>query len=233
MKKLHLLFGILFFVLIGTNSFARTEKRSIDPFNSVSLRVSGDLYIEQGNDPSIEITASDETLRKIIVEIIDQKLIVRFSIEDRFFSSFKPGDIEIHVVTPQINNLSIQGPGNIISNSKIESNYLDLNITGSGDIRLSDVKSEQIDIQISGSGDVVVAGDNIVKNLDIEIAGSGDVMANKLKTESCTIRIAGSGDCDVDVVNFIDAKIYGSGDIVYSGNPEVKSSISGSGEIHN
>lgn len=233
MKKIHLLFSILFFLLIAVNSFARTEKRNIDPFNTISLRVSADLYLVQGDVPSVEITASDETLRKIIVEIIDEKLIFRFSIEDRFFNNFKTGDIEIHVVTPNINKLSLQGSGNIIAYSLIETQSLELNIAGSGDIKLSNVVSDKIDIQISGSGDVVVAGEDVVKELDINIAGSGDVEAYELKSEICTIRIAGSGDCDVDVSEFLDAKIVGSGDIVYQGEPKLKSSISGSGKIHN
>lgn len=210
----------------------KTEKREAIPFSKVSLRVSANMFVEQGNEYSIEITAKQETLDKIIVEVEDRKLIVRFSLEDRFLNNFKPGEIDIKLTSKEIEYLSVQGSGNIFTSKIIESPSLDLNIAGSGDIKISKVKADHIDANISGSGDIVLSGKSVGKELDIDIAGSGDVIAYQYETESAFIRIAGSGDCEVNVNNYLDVKIFGSGDVSYKGEPSVKTSISGSGKVH-
>lgn len=230
----YLKVAILVFAFILTHEIllAKNEKRGIDQFNEISLRVAANLYLEQGAEPGIDITADERTLDKLIIENIDQKLIIRFSFEDQWLRNFDPGKIEIHVTTIDINELNVQGSGNIIAENEIKTNKLGLNIAGSGDIKLSNLNCESIKANITGSGDMILAGSEVVNSLDINIAGSGDVMAQQLKAKAGYIRIAGSGDCDLSVSDFLDAKVVGSGDIIYTGKPMIRSSITGSGKIH-
>ena len=232
MKHLILIFCICLF---ASNSFAseiETEKRETDPFSEISLRVSANLYIEQGDEHSISISANQKTLDKIIVEINNGKMIVRFSWEDRLFNDFKPGKIDIHVSTKTIKKLSIQGSGNIIAENPFTSRNLHLNISGSGDIKLASFSCERIEANISGSGDIILEGNSSGKEIDITIAGSGDVFASDFEAEAAYVKIAGSGDCEINVSNYLDVAIYGSGDVVYKGEPSLKEKIAGSGRIH-
>ena len=151
------LFGCALF-LFQLNLSAKNEKRAIDPFDKISLRVAADLYLEQASEPAIEITASEQTLDKLIVENVDHKLIIRFSLEDHWLRNFDPGKIEIHVSTSEIEELNVQGSGNIIAEKKIETYALDLNIAGSGDIKMADVRCEKLKANITGSGDIIIAG---------------------------------------------------------------------------
>lgn len=233
MNHLKIALIVLVSVFIQMTALAKNEKRDIDPFNKISLRIAANLYIEQGEQPSIEITATERTIDKLIIENIDQKLIIRFSIEDQWFHNFDPGKIEIHVITANINELNVQGSGNIIAEDPIKTDELKLNIAGSGDIKLSNIYCEQLKANITGSGDIIVSGKDEIQGIDINIAGSGDVMAYQLDAKSGYIRIAGSGDCDVSVSDYLDAKVLGSGDIKYKGHPMIRSSVTGSGKIHN
>lgn len=211
---------------------SRTERREANPFTQLSLRVAANLYIEQGDEHSIEVTANERTLDKLIVEVEQGKMIIRFSLEDRLFADFKAGPIEIHVVTKDIHKLSIQGSGNIYAENLIDTYNLELNISGAGDIKLSKVKAEKIEALIAGSGDIVLSGNSKGRELDIDIAGSGDVVAYQYEAESAYVRIAGSGDCEINVTDFLDVKIVGSGDVLYKGDPSIKSQITGSGKIN-
>ena len=233
MNHLRIVLIACVFFFLQSNGYAKNEKRAIAPFDKISLRVAANLYLEQGNEPNIEITASELTIDKLIIENIDHKLIIRFSLEDQLFHNFDPGKIEIHVTTDEIRELNVQGSGNIIAESTIKTFGLELNIAGSGDIKLSDVRCEKLKANITGSGDIIVSGKDEVNALDINIAGSGDVMAYQLNAKSGYIRIAGSGDCDVSIFDYLDAKVLGSGDITYKGTPMIRSSVTGSGKIHN
>jgi len=218
---------------IAIQAQVRTEKRETNLFSEVSLRVDANLYVYQGNESSIEITGNDESLDKIIVEVNGRKLIIRFSFEDRWMSEFKPEKLEIKVISPDISSLAIQGAGNIYAKDTINTNFLDLNIAGSGDITLNQVVCERIEANISGSGDIKITGKATAKEIELDIAGSGDLVSPELSVGAARILIAGSGDCELQVSDYLDAKIFGSGDIKYKGTPTVKSSISGSGKVHN
>lgn len=229
---------ILLITILSVLSFGwakaetRTEKRNTNPFSEVSLRVNADLFIEQGDEHSIEITASDEALRKIIVEVDDDKLVIRFSWEDILFKDFKPGHMEIHVVMKNVYGLSVQGSGNIYAENPIETHTLELNIAGSGDIKMGNVHCDKIDADIAGSGDIVFDGDSEGREIEIMIAGSGDVVASDFKAEAAYVKIAGSGDSEVNASEYLDVSIYGSGDVRYVGEPSVKSHVAGSGRIY-
>ena len=231
MKQILLLVILSVFTVSWATAETRTEKRNTNPFSEVSLRVSADLYIEQGDEHSIEITANDETLRKIIVEVNDDKLVIRFSWEDLLFKDFKPGHMEIHVVTKNIYGLNVQGSGNIYSEKPIATQSLELNIAGSGDIKMGSIACDKIDATITGSGDIVFEGASKGREIEILIAGSGDVVASDFETETAYIKIAGSGDSEVNASDFLDVSIYGSGDVKYVGQPSIKSHIAGSGRV--
>lgn len=232
MKKLLLFTFILVSTLGISRAEERTEKRNTNPFSEVSLRVNADLYIEQGDEQSVQITASDEALNKIIVEVNDDKLIIRFSWEDMLFHDFNPGHMEIRVVTKNIYALTVQGSGTIYAEKPIETHSLELNIAGSGDIKLSQVNCDKIDATVTGSGDIVIDGPSKGREIEILIAGSGDVEAADFESEVAYVKIAGSGDCDVNVSEFLDVNIYGSGDVKYQGEPNIKSKVAGSGRVY-
>ncbi|HNW51607.1 MAG TPA: head GIN domain-containing protein [Prolixibacteraceae bacterium] len=220
---------LLFFQLANAQT---TETRQLSPFREVSLRVSANLTVEQGNQSQIEMTADQETLDKIIVEVIDHKLIIRFSIEDMWFSSFNPGKVTLKIITPEIESLGVAGSGNILAEKPINTRVIELDIAGSGDIKIANLTCERMEADIAGSGDIIVSGEKTIHEIELKIAGSGNLKANQLKAEYGKFWIAGSGNCDVSITDLIEAKILGSGDIRYEGSPSINSSVSGSGKIH-
>jgi hypothetical protein len=206
------------------------QKLKLQPFREVSLRISANLYIEQGDNSSIVMEAEKEILDKIIVEVVDHKLIIRYSIEDMFLHGLNQGHVTLRVTTPNIEMLGVAGSGNIIAEKQLNTRVIELNITGSGDIKIAKLKCERVEAEITGSGNIIVSGEP-AQEIKLLIAGSGNLMATQLKTEYAKIRVAGSGNCEVAVSDFLDAQIFGSGDIRYMGNPKLESTISGSGKI--
>ena len=70
------------------------------------------------------------------------------------------------------------------------------------------------------------------KSFEAAVAGSGDVEAYDLKTEKCELKISGSGTIHASVENELIARISGSGNVKYKGNPRVEDvKVSGSGNV--
>ena len=70
------------------------------------------------------------------------------------------------------------------------------------------------------------------QNSKAAVSGSGDVEAYDLKTEKAELKIAGSGSIGISVEKEIVARVSGSGDIKYKGQPRIEDiKVSGSGRV--
>jgi hypothetical protein len=69
-------------------------------------------------------------------------------------------------------------------------------------------------------------------NLAVELSGSGDFRGFDIESQSSNVSVSGSGDVKVVAKKNLVARVSGSGDIVYKGNPEKKDvKVLGSGNI--
>ena len=64
-----------------------------------------------------------------------------------------------------------------------------------------------------------------------KINGTGDIRAFNLESKKASVSIAGSGDCRLCAFEFPTAFISGSGDVIYTGSPQVESRVKGSGSV--
>jgi hypothetical protein len=232
MKSKNLILLMLFLGICFTNIVnAENQVREVPPFSEISLRVSGKLYIRQGDDQSVEISAKASTMEEIITEVRGRTLNIRFKPKNLIISNFNPGNIEITVTVPEINALSVSGTGDIIADRLVNSRIIDLTVSGSGNIFMDELNSERVKATISGSGDIEIKGGKIVQELSVVISGSGNVRAGSYEASSVDVKIAGSGNCDVYTNGNLKARVAGSGSVYYHGNPSVDTSVLGSGVI--
>ncbi len=106
-----------------------------------------------------------------------------------------------------------------------------LSVSGSGDVEADGLQLETCMISSFGSGDISLSGNCI--DLTMSQMGSGDINAYGLKSVNATVTNMGSGDMVVSVAESLQAKLNGSGDLTYQGNPaKVKVTANGSGEVY-
>ncbi len=227
-------FITLILVLIFTGSslvIAQTSQtREVSAFTEVSLRISATVHLKQGDTQSVEVKGSEATLAKVITEVNERRLVIRYPNESRF-SKWNPGNIDIYITIPQIDGLTISGSGSIISEGNIDSRILELIISGSGDIKLDGLKGDKVSAAISGSGNIHLLGKQASNELKATISGSGNVKAIDFPTDIVDVKISGSGNCWVNSVKNLIVRLSGSGNVIYRGNPSVDSNISGSGKV--
>ncbi|HEX7583055.1 MAG TPA: head GIN domain-containing protein [Prolixibacteraceae bacterium] len=229
--KLTAAFILLVFSLTGIQVRAEEQTRKVDPFTEISLRIGAKVHLEQGAKTNLEIVAKPSTLDEIITEVKDGKLIIRFPNKDFFWKTFQPGDITINITTPEIKGLGISGSGDIIAEDQIKTKTLDMAVSGSGNIRLSDLSAERVKSAISGSGDIVLAGKTAAQDLSVAISGSGNFKGLDYSADDVTIKIAGSGNVGIEANKNLYIRTAGSGNVTYKGKPLIDQSIAGSGTV--
>ena len=228
MIKIGKLTFILAFIFVTVSAYSfQKETRDVDSFDEIGLSTHADLYLKIGPSYSVVLEGDDDDIEAIETEVSNGRL--RIKNKDRFKWGSWSSKVKVYITMPKVNGLYVSGSGDIIGESSIESDNLEISISGSGSIDL-DIKADEVDLSISGSGDAELSGN--VRIFDGRISGSGTIEADELSAKNAKIRISGSGSTSIDVSEDLDVKIAGSGNVYYTGNPDrVNANSSGSGKV--
>ena len=129
------------------------------------------------------------------------------------------GKLEIKVFAPELNKLSVNGSGNIrLINGIQTSKDIEFHINGSGNIQGEGFNCQKMAVSINGSGNINLNGKAI--QASYSIAGSGNIQAADLQAENTDASISGSGNISCYASQKLVARVKGSGDIAYKGDPQ-------------
>lgn len=232
MKNLRTLLLVLLFVSTVQILLAqKTVKYDLPAFTEIALKNDAKLILKQDTIQSVTVRAKDETISKMVVEVGNRKLTIRYPSNAWFDSKWVPGEVIVTVTMPQIDGLSQSGSGSIIAEEPVSSRILDLYVGGSGSIQLNKLKAEKITAILSGSGHLQLKGEGVASEFKMTVSGSGGVKASELKAKKVNVLLSGSGSCSVYAMDNLTCKIAGSGSVTYLGNPAIESTILGSGTV--
>ena len=224
-------------VLISVQSFAYNKKikgngnlvnkqRTTESYDQISVGGSFDVELVKGKEGNITYSIESNLEEYLVLEVKGGKLKIGW---EKGYNIRTTKKIKMTVPFEDIDEVSLAGSGDIKSLDTIESDNLELNLAGSGDMNI-DVKTTSLEGNIAGSGTISINGSS--DNLEANIAGSGDVRAYGLVVvEHAETNISGSGSIETTVNGKLQARISGSGDVRYKGKPKTDVKISGSGSV--
>jgi len=201
----------------------------MNKFDGVKTSGSIDIEIMNGQQ-QVKVEADDNISPYIITEVEDRILRVYYKpnislqntnakVDVNYKSnySFSNTHVKIIINTPFLDRLIVSGSGSINSSDTINNPHeINIKVSGSGDIKAF-VNAPSVAAEIGGSGTIILQGKT--RDFKCNINGSGDIKCNKLLSENTEANITGSGTAHVFASVHLVAKIIGSGDIYYSGNP--------------
>jgi len=214
---------------VNGNGKVVTIERSTGDYDAVAISGWFDVDLVDGNEGDVSLKGEENLLEHIITEVKDGKLVIKVEKGINLKpSSWKEG-IHISVPVESINAVSLSGSGDIVGKKTIKTTNFNTSMSGSGDITL-DLNASSISASMSGSGDINLSGSTT--DFDVTISGSGDIKAYELEADNVDANVSGSADIKVTANESLKARVSGSGDIHYKGNPEkVDNKTSGSGDI--
>ena len=209
------------------NGNITTVTKTTSDYNTVKVVGFMDVELVSGNEGNITVT-TDENIQKFVsVESVNNVLTIKIKKHTGSIRTKKG----IHITVPfrDLSNVSLTGSGDVFSNDTIKSTHFTTIVTGSGDLELQ-IEAQSTVAKITGSGDLKLSG--TTQNSEIEVHGSGDFIGENLISENTEVTVTGSGDALVTATNSIKARVNGSGDISYTGNPKTSNiKTLGSGDI--
>ena len=235
MKKTIILIGLFIFAAnasaqsrIKGNGNVTTKKITTSSYDKVSIAGFYDVDLMAGSEGNITIEGEENLLQYVNIEVENGTLRIATKKGIKISPSMNKG-ILVKVPFESLQGVSVAGSGDVNSKSTIKTSNFEAKITGSGDMKL-DLDATEVDAKVTGSGDMKLIGN--ATNFTCNVTGSGDIDAFSLESKKVDTSVSGSGNCKVFCSESLEARVTGSGDIDYKGDPKKKNTkVSGSGTI--
>ena len=214
------------FKKIKGNGNVTTKTHNTSDYNEIKVVGFMDVKLENGAEGTITVT-TDENIQEYIV-IESKNGVLTIKVKNNVNIQTKKG---LHITVPfkELGKVSLTGSGDVLTSDVIKSEAFETELTGSGDVIL-EVDATTIDAKITGSGDLKLSGKTT--ELEVKVTGSGDFSGKGLTAQNTQVYVSGSGDAIVYASKSLKARVNGSGDINYYGNPaSTDTKVMGSGDI--
>ena len=171
MKKQAIIISLLMLCLTAVQAQTK-ETRKVDTFTKISFKVPGKLFLRQGSTQKVEIEGKKDVLEKIETNMEGSRLVIEH--EDESFWRWGNDDkVNIYITVKDIEGLSVGGSGDLIGETKIVADDIDLNVSGSGNMKVEVEASGDMESDVSGSGNIDLRGK--CRNFNSDVSGSGRV----------------------------------------------------------
>ena len=228
---------------VGNSDAVGRVALDLAPFSAIKLNNNADVILKKGDTQSVEVEGPQKLINLLNKNIKVDTWNIEF--KSRVLNAKK---LTIYITLPSFYALHINGSGNITGKSNFsdldnlllittgsgnlslsgETNELGCQLMGSGNMTLS-FTAKEASCDITGSGNLKIQGQTDF--FEASISGSGAIKGAEFETATAEVRTYGSGNCSIKVSEQLVTKITGSGDIIYYGNPKVRSNRTGSGKV--
>lgn len=218
---------ILFFLFcaFGASAYSQTvindknvAVRSVPSFSGIKVSGGIDVYLSQGNEQAVAVSASDVEVRNGIKTEVRNGILNIYYEGGRWLRS--NGKMRAYVSFAHLQSLEASGASSFIFTGNAKVNTLKLDVSGASEIKGGRLDANDVVITASGASSIKVGG--LFTNLRLEASGASDIKNYDLTVDNCVAKISGASDIRMTVSNSLDVNASGASTFYYKGNPEKK-----------
>ncbi len=198
-------------------SDANAQERNVKGFHGIKVSHAIDVYISQGNEEGVAVSAKTDEYRDLIrTEVQDG--ILKIWYDER---SWKGGNknLKAYVSVKDLDMINASGACDITVAGSLKTKDLKLVLSGASDFK-GTVEAEFINADINGASDIVMKGN--VAGLKIEASGASSFKGFDLQSEKCEVKASGASDINVTVNKELNAEASGASGINYKGGGMIR-----------
>lgn len=230
MKKLSILFASILFsgyLFAQDVNDPNAIKVNVSGFHGIDVSNAFDVYLTQGNEDAVAISASEEKFRdKIKVEVKDGILNIRY--ENGFRLNSGRMKLRAYVSFKTLDKIKASGACDLFVIGNLKSDDLNIELSGATDLKIdgsNNVKEGTFDvgklsINLSGASDMKISGS--APQLKIDASGASDFKGYDLATDYCDIEASGASSVQITVNKELSARVSGASDVHYKGEATIR-----------
>ena len=221
MKKIQVM---LMAMLVSVVLFAQktindpnAEPRNLSGFHAIKISNAFDVYISQGNEDAVAISASKAEYReKIITKVENGVLIIRFDDDKKFWKGWN-GDktkLKAYISVKKLDKLDVSGACDVYFEDGISAEELYVNLSGASDLK-GKIDAKKLRFVISGASDATISGN--AAELSGDASGASDFKGFDMVTNYCTAEASGASSVNITVNKELNAKASGASSVRFKG----------------
>lgn len=192
-------------------------------FSEVVIDTVGEVRLVPGSSFSYSLQAAPQVVKALKFKVT--KNVLHIAAENSFQTD---APVRMTITLPQLDRADLSGSANVDSGVPTGRKFI-LSVSGAGNYVGREANCDSAVVDVSGSGEARLVGRCV--ELQLKLSGAGDAKLRQFRVDTATVTNSGSGDSELTVAKTLNARIGGSGDITYAGNPRVIQAVSGSGAI--
>ncbi len=235
MKKIFASLLVLFFIGLTVEAQqtknlvvdANAEIRSASGFHSIEVSGAIDLYISQGTEEAVAISAStDEIRERIRTEVRNGKLQIYFDGKGLNWRRWGNHKMKAYVTFKTLKNLEASGACNVRATETIRQPELKIEMSGASDFA-GDLAIAVLKIKATGASNFKLSGS--AEKMMVEASGASTIRAYDLIAEICSTEASGASNLRLTVNKELNAQASGGSTIYFKGNGLIRDFSSSGG----
>lgn len=209
-------------IYLGSN----IETKKIGDFLSSNDHC-GFNYTQTTGEATLEVMIDENLFDLLEIKQDNGKLTIQAK-NDRL--QLRPSQFSIKGSSNDLRKVSISGCMDFIADSPVTFEDISFNVSGVGNMKLSNLDGGKVRCDLSGVGKVYLTGQ--IKEGEFNVSGVGHVYAFDCPVENLECNVSGVGGMEVNSTKRLKANTSGVGSIKYKGNPEdLSKSATGVGSV--
>lgn len=221
MKKITVL---LLTILTGAILFAQktindpnAEPRNVGSgFHGIRVSNAFDVYISQGNEDAVAVSASNAEFKsRIVTEVRGGVLIIKFDQEDKKFWKRNSGQkLKAYISIKKIDLIDIGGACSVYFEDGLSAEELAFSLSGASDAK-GKIEVKKLTMDISGASSATITG--TAANIVVEASGASDFRAFDLVANYCDAKASGASSVNITVNKELNANASGASSVRFKG----------------
>ena len=206
---------------------ANATTRSLSgSFTAISVSSGIDLYLSQGTEESLAVSASDQKhLDRLITEVVNGTLKIYYDNKGVTWKS-ENRKLKAYVSFKTLQKLNVSSGSDAVVNGSITADDFNLDVS-SGAVFKGAITAKTLTVDVSSGASISISGKS--DKLKVDVSSGADFKGYDLVTDYCDASASSGAGVHVTINKELNAKVSSGGDIHYKGTALIRDIKTSSG----
>ncbi|GAC1438765.1 MAG: hypothetical protein NVSMB63_02980 [Sediminibacterium sp.] len=201
--------------------------RKVNGFDGVEVSGAIDLYLSQGNEDAVAVSAgSEEVAGRMQTEIRGSTLHIYFDGKGLGWKNWGNNKMKAYVTFKNLRFIEASGACNVKATEPFKAHELFIQMSGASDFN-GEVTASDLRLEASGASKISIAGS--AGKAAIEVNGASEVKGYGLKTDMARMNASGASGIRITVNKEMSVSASGGSAIYYKGSGLIRDISTGGG----
>jgi len=206
------------------------QVRNVKDFHAIRVSNGIHLYLTQGNEEKVAVSATDPEYRDhIVTEVVNGVLRIYFDKNGHDWDNYDKRKLRAYVSCKVLDELKGNSGSNVEVDGSIKSNELDMDFTSGASFN-GNINVTKLTMQQNSGAETNISGTAV--NCTIEASSGSSMKGYDLTTDNCDASTSSGANLRITVNKELVASASSGGQIHYRGNGVIREiNTSSGGEV--